>query len=161
MKKDDKQKDEAIEKENKETEQTLKEKELDQKLEECENRYKRALADYQNLEKRLREERIGWIQTANKDLILRILPILDTLIIASRHSKETNIKIILDQFLDILKQEGILRIDTKDKNFDPKLMECVETVEAEDGKVTEEVRPGYTLSDKLIRPALVKVGKKI
>ncbi len=133
---------------------------LQKNLEECDNKYQRALADYQNLEKRVREERINWIQNANKDLILRILPILDTLIKASKHSREISLKVSLDQFLDILKNEGVVRIDTHNKNFDPKLMECVETVKGEDGKVEEEVRTGYMLHNLLIRPALVKVGKK-
>lgn len=132
---------------------------LGERLEDYKNRYKRVLADYQNLEKRAREERAAWITTANKDLILRILPILDTLVLAGKHSTDETLKIVRDQFLGVLKGEGVIKIETKDKNFDPKLMECVETVEGQEGKVVEETRAGYLLHGTLIRPALVKVGK--
>ncbi|EKD95622.1 MAG: hypothetical protein ACD_24C00415G0001 [uncultured bacterium] len=58
-----------------------------------------------------------------------------------------------------MEEEGIKRIETVNKNFDPKLMECVEVVEdKEKDRVIEEVRAGYILGDKLLRVASVKVG---
>src|SRR5487761_1077324 len=71
---------------------------LEQQCSDLENKYRRALADYQNLEKRVREERINWAQAANKDLLLRILPILDTLMMASAHSQDEGLKISIKQF---------------------------------------------------------------
>lgn len=155
MKKDD-------QKANKETE------ELRQQLEECENKYKRALADYQNLERRVQEERLEWIKSANKELILRLLPVLDILILANQHVKDEGLRLSVQQFLDALKNEGVERIETVGKSFDPRLMECVDTVEVDpsagsgqgDGEVLTETRAGYTLESKVLRPALVKVGKK-
>ena len=136
---------------------------LKEELEECENKYKRALADYQNLEKRAAEERREWILKANKGLLLHLLPVLDTLILAEKHIKTQNqeLSLSLKQFLDTLKGEGVARIDAVGKSFDPHVMECVETVEGEEGKVVEELRSGYMLHDKVLRPVLVKVGKKI
>ncbi|MCL4353265.1 nucleotide exchange factor GrpE [Patescibacteria group bacterium] len=132
---------------------------LGERLEDYKNRYKRVLADYQNLEKRAREERAAWITTANKDLILRILPILDTLVLAGKHSTDETLKIVRDQFLGVLKGEGVIKIEFAESSCFPKLMECVETVEGQEGKVVEETRAGYLLHGTLIRPALVKVGK--
>src|SRR3989344_7700114 len=133
--------------------------ELKKKAEEFENKYKRVLADYQNLEKRVADERREWIIKANKDLLLRLMPVLDTLMLASIHSKDQSLTVSLQMFLNVLKQEGVEKIETKDKNFDPMLMECITTTEGEEGKVIEEIRAGYMLYDKILRVAQVKVGK--
>jgi molecular chaperone GrpE len=134
--------------------------EFEQELKELEGKYKRALADYQNLEKRVREERIQWIKTASKDLLSRMLPIVDTLLLAQKHSDDKTLQVTTQQFLDLLKSEGVVRIETKDKKFDPKLMECISVEEGEEGKVLEELRAGFMLHDNVLRPAGVKVGKK-
>lgn len=134
--------------------------ELKQKFDECEDKYKRALADYQNLEKRSAEERKEWIRIANKELILRILPVLDTLIMANEHIKDQGLVLSIRQFLDILKNEGVEKIETTGKVFNLETMEVVETQEGEEGKVLAEVRAGYLLNGKSLRPALVKVGRK-
>jgi len=131
-----------------------------QKLEESEAKYKRALADYQNLEKRVIEDRRSHVISANKDLMLRLLPVLDTLILASKHDKSKTLEISISQFLDTLKSEGVVKIDVLGKKFGPESMECVSIVEGEDGEVVEEVRAGYMLGDRLLRPAQVLVGEK-
>lgn len=133
---------------------------FEQELKEVEGKYKRALADYQNLEKRVREERIQWIKAANKELLLRILIVLDTLLLAKKHSDEKTLGIATQQFLDVLRSEGVVLIETKGKKFDPKLMECITVVEGKDGEVIEELRPGFMLHDSVLRPAHVSVGKK-
>jgi len=134
---------------------------LKEKNEELENQNKRLLADYRNLENRVQNERGEWILKANKQLLLNILPVLDTLMLADKHNqgKDQNINLSVQQFLDILKKEGVARIETSDKNFDPNLMEGIATVDGEDGKIIEELRSGYTLYGKVLRPAQVKVGK--
>jgi molecular chaperone GrpE len=133
---------------------------FEEELKDIEGKYKRALADYQNLEKRVREERIQWIKTANKDILVRILPIVDTLLLAQKHSDEKTLHVVTQQFLDLLKGEGVTRIETKDKKFDPRLMECITVEEGEEGKVLEELRVGFMIHDNVLRPAQVKVGKK-
>ncbi|GDX62320.1 hypothetical protein LBMAG33_6300 [Candidatus Levyibacteriota bacterium] len=141
-----------------------KNKELEECMEKTilsENLYKRALADYQNLEKRMREERIEWIRSGNKVLMLSLLPILDTLQMANKHVDNQGLKLSIQQFLDVLKDEGAIRMQVEGKDFDPHIMECVDTVEGDDGKVIEEVRLGFMLHDKVLRPSNVKVGKKI
>lgn len=148
--------------EEKGEEQVLEEKENeeDKKCEELEDKYKRALADYQNLEKRIREERVNWIKIANKELLLRLLPVLDTLLLAQKHSKDQSLHVSVAQFLDAVRSEGVERIETEGKEFDPATMECIATEEGAEGAVLAELRPGYFLNGVVLRPAQVKVGKE-
>ena len=134
--------------------------ELEKTVSECEEKYKRALADYHNVVKRTTIERADWIRSANKDLLLRLLPILDTIQMLKKHSSEQGIDILEKQFFDILKSEGVIRIETESEKFDPSTMECIQTKEGEDGKVIEELRTGFMQGDKVLRPAQVTVGKK-
>jgi molecular chaperone GrpE len=134
---------------------------LKKEIEELENQVKRIFADYQNLEKRVAEEKRALILSANKHLLLRLLPVLDTLNIALVHTKDKGLELSIQQFADALANEGVMRIDTKDKMFDPNVMECIATEEGEDGKVILEVKPGYLLNEEILRPAMVKVGKEM
>lgn len=129
-------------------------------LNEAVNNWKRAVADYQNLEKRVGEERRDWIKLANKELILRLLPVLDTLMLAQKHIEDEGLKLSVKQFLAVLKSEGVLEIEVLGKSFDPKTMECVGIITGEEGKVLEEVRLGFIIGDKVLRVAQVKVGGK-
>lgn len=138
----------------------IKEEKETGKVQELENQVKRTLADYQNLEKRTTEERKDWIKNSNRNLILRLLPSLDTLMRASEHIEDQGLKLAISQFQDALKAEGIERIQTEDQQFDPKTMEAVEVQIGEEGKVLSEVRAGYTLNGEVLRAAQVKVGKE-
>lgn len=131
-----------------------------EEIENLENQVKRSLADYQNLEKRIAEEKSSWIRSANKGLLLKLLPGLDSLILAEKHTQDEGIKLSIKHFLDILEQEGVKRIKTVGENFDPRTMECIETVESEDGKVLSELRSGYTIHNEVLRPAQVRVGQR-
>ncbi len=126
-----------------------------------ENQLKRALADYQNLEKRISEEKVSWIKLANKELLLRLLPGLDSLILAEKHTQDEGVKISIKHFLDIFEETGVKKIETIGKDFNPEFMEAVATREGEEGKVVEEVRLGYTLFDIILRPSQVIVGKSL
>lgn len=132
----------------------------DSELENLENQLKRALADYQNLEKRIASEKSEWIRISNKDLLLRLLPGLDSLLLAQKHTQDEGVKVSIKHFLDILEAEGVTKIETIGKDFDPKLMEAVSTKQGEEGKVLEELRAGYTIYDSVLRPAQVIVGKQ-
>ncbi len=133
---------------------------LQEKLEDAEFKYKRALADYQNLEKRVRDEKSEWIKMANRELLLRMLPVLDTLQLAKQHSEDKALAVTAQQFLDVLRQEGIEKIQTEGKQFDPHLMEVISTAAGEENKVLQEVRAGYKIGDRVLRVAQVIVGKK-
>jgi len=133
-------------------------KDLAQQLE---NSYKRSVADYQNLEKRIAEEKISWIKLANKNLLFKLLPGLDSLLLAEKHTQDKGVKISIKHFLDILEQDGVKKIETVGKDFDPNLMEAIGTAEGDEGKVLEETRTGYMLFDQVLRPAQVIVGKSV
>ena len=160
MTKNDNKKEEVIE--ETEDEEVVDEfEELKQQVEEFENKYKRAIADYQNLQKRVQEEKSEWIRSANKELLLRILTVLDTLILAYQHTQDKNVQVSIQQFLDVLKAEGVIRIEAVGQEFNPQVMECITTEPGEENKVLEEIRAGFILYDKVLRPAQVKVGKKV
>ncbi len=144
----------------KEVEEVEVSDELQQKVEEFGTKYKRALADYQNLQKRVSDEKSDWIRAANKDLLLRLLPVLDTLMMAEKHLQDQGLTVSINHFLDTLKSEGVTKIKTVGEDFNPHLMECVTTEAGEENKVLEELRAGYMLYDKVLRPAQVKVGKE-
>jgi molecular chaperone GrpE len=132
---------------------------LKEKLTEAENDYKRALADYQNLQKRVSDQRSELILSANRDLLLRILSVLDTLILANKHVDNEGLKVAINQFQDVLKAEGVVKIESEGQDFNPHMMECVVIEEGDENKVLEEMLAGYMLNDKVLRPAQVKVGK--
>ncbi|KKR76745.1 MAG: Protein GrpE [Candidatus Levybacteria bacterium GW2011_GWA2_40_8] len=133
---------------------------FDKKEKDLENALRRALADYQNLEKRIAEEKSSWVRSANKDLILRLLPGLDSLLLAEKHTDDEGVKVSIDHFLDIFRKEGVEKIETIGREFNPNLMEAISTREGEEGIVLEEIKVGYMLKGEVIRPAQVVVGKE-
>jgi molecular chaperone GrpE len=154
-KKDNKNKDTK-----KETEK-LKNKiiEIETKTIELENNWKRALADYQNLQKRTAEEKLNFINFANSTLIRKLLPILDNLEMTQKHLDDDGLKMIIKEYYQVLFDEGVAGIETEGKDFDPAVMEAVEMVEGPENKVISIVQKGYLLNGKLLRPARVNVGK--
>lgn len=131
---------------------------LEIKIAELEDQLKRAVADYRNLERRSSEERSEAIRFANKSLIESLLPALDTLFLAGIYTKDESVKLTIARILEVLKENGIEKINTFDAQYNAQLMEAVEAIEGEKDKVIEEMRPGFTVYGKLIRPAQVKVG---
>lgn len=135
---------------------------LKREVEEWKGKYFRALADYQNLEKRVSEQRQEWARNAAKELIAQLLSVLDTLEQAQKHLKDQGLTLAVKSFGDVLAKEGVEKIEVLGEKFDPLTMECVEVIgESRGDDVIEELRPGYKLGDKVIRVAQVKVGKKV
>lgn len=135
---------------------------LKQQVDEFKNKYLRVIADYQNLEKRVGEERFELMKIANKNLLIKILPFLDNLEKAELFVKDEGLKISKDHFMQILNETGLEEIDILNKDFDPMSSEAVDIVPGkEDNKVVEVLRKGYKFGDKIIRIAQVKVSKKL
>lgn len=133
--------------------------ELTNQLTETQDKWKRALADYQNLEKRIATEKSRFIKLANATLITKLLIFLDNLERALAHHQDQGIKLIIDQLKSILAEEGVKEITvSQGVQFDPQTMECVEQVAGPEGKVTKVSQSGYWLGDIVIRPACVEVG---
>lgn len=133
--------------------------ELKQKIADLEDQLKRAVADYRNFEKRCENEKREFVKFANRDLLLRLIPSFDTLFLAEKYVADEGIKITIRHLQDVLRDVGVERIRTKGEMFDPEKMEAVTIETGEENKVLEELRPGYMLNGKLVRPAQVKVGK--
>ncbi len=132
--------------------------ELVTKIAELETNYLRVLADFKNQERRFREQESLVVKMANAILIEKMLFVLDSLKLAQSHLKDQGLTMILDQFVKILESEGLKKIDTENKVFDPTTMDCSETVIGEKDKVVETISEGYYLYEKVLRPAKVKVG---
>lgn len=133
--------------------------ELQRQIDEHKSKYLRALADYQNLEKRSNEDKQEIRRYAAERIVLKLLPVFDTLEKAQKHLADTGLELVLKEFHAVLLDQGVSRIDVIDKEFNPHEMECVEVVEGKENIVVEEVLPGYTLHGKVLRVAKVKVGR--
>jgi molecular chaperone GrpE len=132
---------------------------VDQKLEDFENRFKRVLADYTNLEKRIEREKSDFIKLANAQILDKLLPVLDDLELCEKHLKDKGVSLVYNRFREVLQSEGVEEINALGEKFDPETMDCVEMVAGPKNQVVEVVLKGYWLNDKILRPAKVKVGQ--
>lgn len=129
--------------------------------EEFKNKYLRALADYQNLEKRVREEKMTNREDVTFQLLLRLLPFLDNLEQAEVFIKDKGLEMVRKQYYQALEEIGIKEIEVLGKEFDPHIAEAIDIVEGEkDNIMVEVLRKGYRYGEKVLRPAQVKVSKK-
>lgn len=135
---------------------------LKAELNEYHARWKRALADYQNLEKRERENKLNIIKFAAKSFITKLLPVIDTLEKLNLHIKDQGLELALKELHKILKEEGVEKINCKNKHFDINSMEAVAVVSGnEDNQVVSEARAGYLMHGAVLRAARVVVSKKM
>ena len=130
---------------------------------EFKNQLARALADYDNLVKRVERERQDLEILSSFKIILKLLPILDSLRAALVHLKDPGLAIALKDFEEVLKSEGIEEIKVeKGTAFNHSLHEAVEMVPGEEGKIVEVVLSGWKYTGgPVIRHAKVRVGGKI
>lgn len=145
--------------------------ELNKKITEQEQKFLRAQADLVNYRKRKDEEVERLLKFANESLIIDILPILDNFeraiaLNASENSDLTKFKdgitMVYNSLKGVLEKYGVKEIDALDKPFDPMYHEAVTTKtndEKEKDVVLQVYQKGYTLKDKVIRPAMVEVNK--
>jgi molecular chaperone GrpE len=129
-------------------------------LENMKSMLARALADYDNLNKRVERERQDLGKLASISIIVRLLPVLDGLESAQMHLQDAGLAISLGEFKKIFSEEGLTEIRPKvGEEFDENLMEVIETIPGEDkGKVAEVILAGWKFTDgQLVRPAKVKV----
>jgi molecular chaperone GrpE len=141
-----------------------------QELEEALQRYLRLAADFDNFRRRTRQEMEDVRKTAAAGLIGELLPVLDNFERALATARSlfpenvaTGIDMIYRQLWHVLSQSGVQPLEAVGKSFDPvfhEAFEQVETDEAPEGTVMEEVQKGYLLHGKVLRPALVKVARR-
>ncbi|HJZ05285.1 nucleotide exchange factor GrpE [Candidatus Amesbacteria bacterium RIFCSPHIGHO2_01_FULL_48_32] len=125
--------------------------------------WKRALADYQNLSKRVEADKKEFVKFAAANIVTKLIPTLDVLELAAAHSSDPGIQMAVKQFQDVLSSESLQSIITAPgEPFDHTIHECIETILGEpDNSVVELVAKGYKIDGLVIRPAKVKVYKKI
>ena len=129
-------------------------------------------ADFENFKKRIAREKQDAIKFANEALLQKLVTVLDNFDMAlsaaqteqteAAQSLQTGIKMIHQQLKNVLVEAGLQEVDAAGKQFDPNLHEAVsqkETSEAPEGQVVEQLRKGYKLRERLLRPASVVVAK--
>ncbi len=129
--------------------------------------WRRAEADLQNVKRRAEQERTESARYAGASLIINILPIVDDFERAfqsldSHVSGMTwfdGVRLIYRKLLALLESAGVQPIKAEGETFDPKFHEAVAHAEGEENKVISEVQRGYLLHDRVLRPAMVVVGK--
>jgi len=130
--------------------------------------WQRSEADFANYKKRVEQERAEYAHFANAGLISALLPVVDDLERALENAAGDpkaatwveGVQLIYRKLRSVLEEHGLTEIETEGSMFDPNLHEAVMCVEGEEGIVCEEVQKGYRLRDRLLRPAMVKVGKE-
>lgn len=127
-------------------------------IEEWKNKYMRALADYQNLEKRTNEEKKEMQHYATKVFLTTLLPVVDNLERAETHIQDEGLHIAMKELHALLSKYGVEKMKVLETRFDPYVMECIEVVEGEKDVVVEVISAGYMMHNKLLREAKVKVG---
>jgi len=134
----------------------------------------RTTADLDNFKKRSAREREEAIKFANESLIKKLVPVLDNFDMAlaaasqnlngaTAQSLQTGVGMIYQQLRNLLLESGLEELDATGKVFDPNWHEAIsqqETEELPEGQVLQQLRKGYKLRDRLIRPASVVVAKK-
>jgi len=127
------------------------------------DKYKRALADYQNLLKRTEREKEEFARYANENLLQEILPIYSHLRLSLRHAVVADknpwlegVQLIAKQFQEALSAQGVEEIRAEGEKFDPATMEAL----AGQGEIVrQEASPGYKLRGRVIIPAKVILDK--
>jgi molecular chaperone GrpE len=134
-------------------------------------KYIRLAADFENYKKRLAKEKADVVAYGNEELIKALLNVIDNLERALDHADSDEdpkpliegVKLVHKQFLSCLEKFGVQFVDASPgEEFDPRLHQAIERVESPDftpGLIISEMLRGYTLKDRLLRPALVVVSK--
>lgn len=143
---------------------------LEKEAAEYKDQWMRAIADYKNFKRRADQERAELIRSASGGLLLKLLPVMDDLerAVSSATPELTEsawyagFKLIPQKLQTLLESEGISTIPAVGEEFNPSLHEAVifeEDGSGETNRVVAELRKGYKLHDRVLRPSMVKVGK--
>ena len=143
---------------------------LEAELAETKDKYLRMYSEFDNFKRRTSKERIEVIQTANRELMTALIPVLDdfqrtTKAFETSESVEAikeGVALVYNKFQRTLEQKGLKPLEAMGTVFDSELHEAVTQIPApsEDlkGKVVDELEKGYYLNDKIIRYAKVVIG---
>ena len=137
-----------------------------QKIDEQEDRLKRLMAEFDNFKKRSSKERDGLYNSLVSDIFTSILPVIDNLEKAANATTQDEaykqgVELVLKQFKDVLKSNGVEEIEAVGQTFDPEVHEAVASVIDEslgEKEIKEEYRKGYKIGSKVIRHSMVVVA---
>lgn len=144
---------------------------LRRQIDELKDKYLRQVADFDNFRKRTARERIELSQTAGKDIIASLLPILDDSERAEKQfdnaqdvsALKEGLRLVFGKLRNVLQSKGLKPMQSVGEDFSPEFHEAITEIPAPNrelkGKVVDEVEKGYYLNDKIIRFAKVVVGK--
>lgn len=141
-------------------------------LSDIKNKYMRLYAEFENYKKMIQKDKEALLRYGTESLMQELLPILDNLEMAIEHTREDNssdsllkgVGLTLKEFKKVLTNYGVQEIKSSGKTFDPVFHHAMSQVEREDideKMVVEEFRKGYMLKDRVLRPSLVAVSKKV
>jgi molecular chaperone GrpE len=148
-----------------------RERELEEKLAEMQDKYIRLSAEFDNYRKRTLREKMELSKYASEDVLLKILPVLDDFDRAFMHSEsqadysslKNGIDLIYVKFNEFLKQTGVKEIEALNCPFNVELHDAVAKVAVDDedkkGKIIDVLQKGYYLQDKVIRHSKVVIGE--
>lgn len=131
--------------------------ELEAQLLVAQEQARRAVADYQNLQRRVQEDRIKLVKLATQDLVSELLQPLDHLSLAAQQLQDAGLDMVIKQLWLTLENQGLKKLDVLGRPFDVATMEVVDASAA--GEVVVKVQSdGYTLNGELIKHAKVVLG---
>lgn len=154
---------------NKETEIEDKKESNNEEVEILNNRLLRLQADFLNYKSRTEKEKLSSYGNAVSDMILDLLPVVDNLERALNADKSENntfkegVQMVYTQLMGILDKKGLKEVESLHKQFDHNVHYGVAfeaSDEFEDGIILDVLQKGYTVNDKLVRPAMVRICKK-
>jgi molecular chaperone GrpE len=152
------------------TESTEKVAELQAAVSELKDKHLRLLAEFDNYKKRTMRERLDLLNTASKDAMVALLPVLDDFDRAKKSADDPNneevfsegVTMVYNRLYSILQNMGLKAMTSTGEPFDAELHEAITEIPAPDenmkGKVIDTIEKGYMLHDKIIRHAKVVVG---
>jgi len=125
--------------------------------------WQRARADLINFKREAEKAQQKLAKFATQDIVVQILPVLDSFEAAISHGADKGTQQIYKQLLGVLKTSGVEEMNPEGEKFDPTQHESVGGVSVEnkkdDGTIVEVIQKGYKLHDKVVRPAKVKIGE--
>jgi len=130
---------------------------LKSQLTQAQSKEMRALADYQNLLRRTQEERGKLIKLIAAEVMSSLLLPIEHLSLLAQKGQDPGVKMVVDELWQVLSQQGLAEIQALGQEFDVEQMEVVEK-SGKGTRVTQVIRPGYSLNGQVIQHAKVVVG---
>lgn len=153
------------------TEETNESEDQNVQIAELKDKYLRLAAEFENYKRRTIKEKLNMMNTAARDTLSALLPVMDDFDRAKKNAEDENsaepfsegVMMVYNKLANTLKQRGLTEMESTGETFDPELHEAVTEIPAPTeemkGKVIDTIEKGYYLKDVILRHAKVVVGK--